>query len=492
MTTRLVRGFRFAFAFVWAVAPPLLGQSGPDARATVVRPGAAGRGAVPSPATGTRSPLAAEATAYSTEVPLVAHLNATTAPGTLVLNAAHPFSITLTAKDTGRTGATGPGLAIPENDIFGFFSIPAITGNTSNPEVFVKIIDGRSFNGFYWVFSNGLSDLEYTLTVTEVATGHVKTYSKAFGSATACGTFDTSAFSSPASEAETLAKAPLDLEAIFPTTRATTLRTSLDISNTTNKSGVTAEFQYSYTCVAAACNPVGRFYRTPRPTAGACIPGQCVVLRGLDSQHFDDFVSYLASFPGVLAPGAEQGSYGTLLVTFRNLNTSQGEEGTVQARTYARKTESDPLKGTVGFGTPSSLFIEAAKTTLVGTARDTRGGGGDTSGIVSSNVAIRNSDVNGTGSPNTVDITFYDTASGLLVGGTVTLSGLVPGEVREVSDIWTTAGIPSTVHSVLVFADIRNATTTSPTIEGFITIEDVNSQDSTFVELKCADAACGS
>ena len=36
--------------------------------------------------------LAASAgTAYSTEVPLVAHLNANTAPGTLILNAAHPF-----------------------------------------------------------------------------------------------------------------------------------------------------------------------------------------------------------------------------------------------------------------------------------------------------------------------------------------------------------------------------------------------------------------
>ena len=134
------------------------------------------------------------ATAYSTEVPLVARIAPTAAADTLILNAAHPFAITLTARDTGRTGNTGTGLAIPENDIFGFFSIPTITGNSSNPEVFVKIIDGRALNGNYWVFSNGLSDLEYTLTVREVATGRTKTYSKAFGSANACGTFDTSAF----------------------------------------------------------------------------------------------------------------------------------------------------------------------------------------------------------------------------------------------------------------------------------------------------------
>ena len=439
--------------------------------------------------------MAAAATtgAFSTEVPIVAHFTANTAVGTLILNAAHPFSITLSAKDTGRTGKTGPGLAIPQNDIFGFFSIPSITGNTSNPEVFVKVIDGRSLNGFYWIFSNGLSDLEYTLTVTEVATGAVKTYFKPFGSASACGTFDTSAFASAPSSAEPASIVPLDAEAIAPTTRATTLRTSLDITNTTSTNGVTAEFQYSYTCVSAACNPVGGFYRTAPTNVGQCTPGACISLSGNGSVHIDDVVSYLASFPGVLQPGADQGSYGTFLVTFRNLPTNppQGQEGTVQARTYSRVTEVDPQKGTVGFSSPASLFIEAAKSALVGTARDTRGGGADFVGTLSSNVGIRNSDINGTGNTDTVDITFYDAATGNRVGGTVTLSGLRPGELREVSDIWTAGGIPSSTHSVIVFADVRGSTSTSPTIEGYITIDDTNSKDSAFIELRCADAACG-
>jgi hypothetical protein len=447
-----------------------------------------------SPRADARLPLAAAGTLYSTEVPIIAHLDANAAPGTLILNAAHPFSITLTAKDTGRTGAVGPGQAIPENDIFGFFSIPSITGNTSNPEVFVKVIDGRSFNGFYWIFSNSLTDLEYTLTVTEVGTGRSKTYSKVFGSETACGTFDTSAFSAPASGAEPASKAPLDDQAIFPTTRASTLRTAIDFTNTTNKNGVTVEWQYSYTCIAAACSPVGKFNRTHAPIAGTCIPGECLTLQGFDSRHFDDFVSYLASFPTVLMPGAEQGSYGTLLVTFRNLNTSNGDEGTVQARTYARVVEADPLKGTVGFGSPASLFIEAAKQTLLGTARDTTGGGGDTSGVVRSNVGIRNSDFFATDRSETVDLTFYDGATGAKVGGTITLSNLAPGELRETTDIWTAAGIPTSVHSLIVFADLRNASLSSATIEGFITIDDVNSKDSTFIELKCADSSwpCGS
>jgi hypothetical protein len=190
----------------------------------------------------------------------------------------------------------------------------------------------------------------------------------------------------------------------------------------------------------------------------------------------------------VLATGADQGSYGTLLVTFRNLNTSSGFEGTVQARTYSRIVESDPLKGNVGFETPASLFIEAARATLVGTARNTRTGGATTEGTLSSNVGIRNSDINATGGSDNVDLTFYDTASGQRVGNTVSITGLRPGELREVSDLWTAAGIPLATHTVIVFADIRGG---SATIEGYITIDDVNSKDSSYIELKCADAFCG-
>ncbi|MDQ6892028.1 MAG: hypothetical protein M3167_05040 [Acidobacteriota bacterium] len=425
-----------------------------------------------------KTPFAASATAYSTEVPLVARIAPTAATDTLILNAAHPFAITLTARDTGRTGNVGTGVAIPENDIFGFFSIPAITGSSSNPEVFVKIIDGRSLNGNYWVFSNGLSDLEYTLTVREVATGRTKTYSKTFGNSNACGTFDTAAFASPATDAEPAGNVPLDAEALTVSGRSSFLRTAIDITNTTNKNGVTADFQYSYTCVASACSPQNAFYRTPVQT---------VSLQALDSRHFDDIVGYLASLPGVLATGADQGSYGTLLVTFRSLNTSNGFEGTVQARTYTRIVESDPLKGNVGFETPASLFIEAARATLVGTARNTRTAA-TTEGTLSSNVGIRNSDINATGGSDNVDLTFYDTATGQRIGNTVSITGLRPGELREVSDLWTAAGIPLSTHAVIVFADIRAG---SATIEGYITIDDVNSKDSSFIELKCADAFCG-
>jgi photosystem II stability/assembly factor-like uncharacterized protein len=112
-------------------------------------------------------------------------------PGTLVLNAAHPFTITLSATDQ-RTGRTGAGVATQVNDLWGYFGLPAITGNPNNPEVFVKLLDGTAINGRYWFFYGGLTDLEYTLTVHEDATGLTRTYTKPAGSE--CGGSDTGAF----------------------------------------------------------------------------------------------------------------------------------------------------------------------------------------------------------------------------------------------------------------------------------------------------------
>jgi PKD repeat protein len=102
------------------------------------------------------------------------------------------FDVTLSALDQ-RTGRTGEGRALARTQEFGYFSIPALTANPLNPEVFVKVLDARAVNGEYWVFYGGLTDLEYTLTVRHNPTGRVKTFFKEGGSA--CGGFDTSGFS---------------------------------------------------------------------------------------------------------------------------------------------------------------------------------------------------------------------------------------------------------------------------------------------------------
>jgi hypothetical protein len=102
------------------------------------------------------------------------------------------FELSLAARDQ-RTNKTAAGVPLQENDIFGFFALPELTGSTDNPEVFVKVIDARAIPGNgWWVFYGGLTDLELTLTVDDKQTGARKTYKKDPGSF--CGGADTGAF----------------------------------------------------------------------------------------------------------------------------------------------------------------------------------------------------------------------------------------------------------------------------------------------------------
>ena len=114
-----------------------------------------------------------------------------TAETVLRLNAAHTFDLTLSARDP-RTGNTGAGKVIGQNDVYGYFSIPTVSGNAGNPELIVKMVDATGIGQSYWVFYGCMTDLEYTLSVKENATGVVKTYSKDVGKP--CGQFDTSGF----------------------------------------------------------------------------------------------------------------------------------------------------------------------------------------------------------------------------------------------------------------------------------------------------------
>ena len=68
----------------------------------------------------------------------------------------------------GRTaGGSGAGQALPltpDTGAFWFFS-------DGNLEFVVKVLDGRWFNGHWWVFAGALSDVAYTITVTDTALG---------------------------------------------------------------------------------------------------------------------------------------------------------------------------------------------------------------------------------------------------------------------------------------------------------------------------------
>lgn len=103
---------------------------------------------------------------------------------------------------TDHDGNSGTGTARPLTDDTGAFWF----FGESNLELMVKVLDGRGVNGNFWVFYGALSDVRYTITVTDTITEAVKTYTNPSGQIASRADID--AFPDPAPPPASLAAAP--------------------------------------------------------------------------------------------------------------------------------------------------------------------------------------------------------------------------------------------------------------------------------------------
>lgn len=108
------------------------------------------------------------------------------------------FLVTMTATDP-RSGKTTTGRGVAQGVRYGYFSLPEFTGDSDFPEVIVKMVDATAspppFGGSFWFFYSPLTDVQYTLTVTDNVSGRVRTYSNTLGGpGQLCGGADTNAF----------------------------------------------------------------------------------------------------------------------------------------------------------------------------------------------------------------------------------------------------------------------------------------------------------
>ncbi len=95
------------------------------------------------------------------------------------------FEATWESQHDGRQGAAQMRRLTDSTGVATFF-------DTDNVELVFKVLDGTDANGNHWVFYGGMTDLGYTLTVTDTQTGEVKSYRNEPGST--CGGGDTTAF----------------------------------------------------------------------------------------------------------------------------------------------------------------------------------------------------------------------------------------------------------------------------------------------------------
>ena len=85
----------------------------------------------------------------------------------------------------GTAGIGFPARLTADTVSFWFFT-------SSNVELVIKVVDGRAVNSRFWVFYGALSDVEYTITVTDAVSGAVKTYTNQQGQLASVA--DTAAF----------------------------------------------------------------------------------------------------------------------------------------------------------------------------------------------------------------------------------------------------------------------------------------------------------
>ena len=103
--------------------------------------------------------------------------NVCTSNGTTLClnNARFQVRVTFSVPSQGITNAAAQAVPLTgDTGYFWFFS-------ANNVEITLKVVDGRPVNGYFWAFYAALSDVAYTITITDSDTGAVKTYSNTQG-----------------------------------------------------------------------------------------------------------------------------------------------------------------------------------------------------------------------------------------------------------------------------------------------------------------------
>jgi virginiamycin B lyase len=98
------------------------------------------------------------------------------------------FCAQVTWQSSSQGGGPASGIAYPitlNTGAFWFLS-------SDNLEIVIKVLDGRGVNGHFWLFYGSMTDVEFTLTVTDTQTGTQKIYTNQQGQLVSVA--DTSAF----------------------------------------------------------------------------------------------------------------------------------------------------------------------------------------------------------------------------------------------------------------------------------------------------------
>ncbi len=241
---------------------------------------------------------------------------------------------------------------------------------------------------------------------------------------------------------------------------------SVDLPVVGNVHGATAKF---FTALDVTNNSPQstdvEFFFTPAD-GSAPRTGLLGTLNGFDNLHFDDFLQALAA-AGVIPPNQADNVFGSLLLTFTNPAFHTGTEATAVARVFSRATPG----GTIGLAYRAQPIETNGPHSLSTILRNDSG--------FTSNIGIENLGVDDTGrvltDPVVVRLSFFDPATGALVGGQPTIT-LGPGQVTQLNDVFRQFGLAPT--AVLLFVDEVAGT---GQIRGYAVMKDVITNAGSFI-----------
>jgi len=236
---------------------------------------------------------------------------------------------------------------------------------------------------------------------------------------------------------------------------STRFYTSLDITNWTTQA-TDVSFEYISTDYTVEAH-------------GTLVTG----VGGHGNFHTDDIIAFLAS-KGFLTADQAKNSKGTLLLTFTNPAFLEGSEATATVRTYNFLTTGQTPS--VGYSYRGFVVRGEGSHTVSAVIGDTSTAGGGVP-VVITNLGVEDVGVNDQGQvdtgPVTVQLTFYDPASGNQVGPQPTVT-LRSGQVTQINNVWTTYNLSHTAQNLLV---TMTETAGTAQIRGYVILKDVSTND---------------
>ena len=251
---------------------------------------------------------------------------------------------------------------------------------------------------------------------------------------------------------------------------------SVDLPVVTKVQGATTIFYTSLTVTnnSATSTDVLFEYITADYTvdaSGVLIGG----LAGHGSFHTDDFIQYLAD-QGFLTAAQAASSFGSLLLNFSAASFTAGTEASAVARIYNYQTAG--ARPSIGFAYRGNVLRQEGAHTVTSVIRNTAGLA--TGPDISTNLGFENVGINDAGAldanPVTVQLSFYDGATGAPVGGHPSYT-LKAGQIVQVNGAWNAFGLPAGTHEVLVVATETSGTAQ---IGGYVVLKDNATNDTSF------------